>query len=167
MITTGPPNYQQDPAKFAFRYGYVEVRAKIPSGQGLLSAFWLLPDDFTSKPSIDAAIILGNAPDTMNMALYYQDANETSQEVLGTLTGPDLSEDWHIYGLEWTPETLIWSVDGVERWRFEEQASIPATSLYMLFNLAVGGNRPGAPDPALFTIDYSIDYVRVWQRPGN
>ncbi len=166
MITTGPPNYKTDPAKFTFRYGYIEVRAQVPRGEGLLSAFWLLPDDFTSKPSIDGSIVLGNAPDTMHMAVYYLDKAETSQEALETWTGPDLSDDWHVYGLEWTEGALIWYVDGVEHWRFDELENVPATALYMLFNLTVGGDRPGSPATTAFPIDYAIDYVRVWQRAG-
>ncbi len=163
MVTTGPPNYKTDPAKFVFRYGYVETRARIPAGQGLLSAFWMLPDDFTSKPGIDGAIIRGGEPSVMHMGLYYLDENEESQEESATWVGPDFSEDWHVYGMHWTPNSLTWYVDGVEQWRFEDIETVPATTLYLLFNLTVGGGAGSLDSSVDFPSYFELDYVRVWQ----
>ena len=153
------------PPKFAFQYGYVEMRAKVPRGQGLWSAFWLLPADQQSRPEIDVMEILGHAPGTVEMHLHYDDATGKKQRQGNEWTGPDLSTDWHVFAVDWQPERLIWYVDGVERWRVSDKAAIPAEPMYLIANLAVGGDCPGAPDAQTpFPSTLLIDYIRVWQR---
>lgn len=153
------------PAKFAFQYGYVEVRAKAPRGQGLWSALWLLPADHESRPEIDVMEILGHAPDTVEMHLHYNDADGKRQRQGHQWTGPDLSTDWHLFAVDWQPNQIIWYVDGVERWRVDDKEAIPAEPMYILANLAVGGNWPGAPDEQTpFPSAFLLDYIRVWHR---
>jgi beta-glucanase (GH16 family) len=61
---------------------------------------------------------------------------------------------------------MVWTVDGVERWRFTDAARIPAEPMYLVATLAVGGDEPGPPDAATtFPSDFQIDYVRVWTQP--
>lgn len=151
--------------KFAFHYGYAEMRAKVPQGQGLWSAFWLLPVDHQSRPEIDVMEILGHAPGTVEMHLHYNDAAGKKQRQGAEWTGPDLSTDWHVFAVDWQPTQVIWYVDGVERWRVTEKAAIPAEPMYLIANLAVGGDWPGAPDTQTpFPSALLIDYIRVWQR---
>lgn len=66
MISTGPPEYET-PARYAFTYGYVEARLRLPAGQGLWPAFWLLPADQESRPEIDVIETLGHRPDTAEL----------------------------------------------------------------------------------------------------
>lgn len=153
------------PAGLVIRYGYVEIRAKLPAGRGLWPAFWLLPDNNTSKPEIDVLEVLGHSPDTVHMAFHYRLPNGDADRAKYTWKGPDFSADWHIFALDWQPDKLAWYIDGVERWRYTEAAYIPSVPMYLLLNLAVGGDWPGAPDEkTIFPAYYEIDYVRVWSR---
>lgn len=153
------------PPKFAFQYGYVEMRAKVPQGQGLWSAFWLLPADQQSRPEIDVMEILGHAPGTVEMHLHYDNSAGQEQHAGKHWTGADLSTDWHVFAVDWQPAQVIWYVDGVERWRVSDKAAIPAESMYLIANLAVGGDWPGAPTAETpFPSALLIDYIRVWQR---
>ncbi|MBN1426976.1 MAG: glycoside hydrolase family 16 protein [Anaerolineae bacterium] len=164
MITTGPVSYDE-PQKlgFAFQTGYAEIRARSPQGDGLWAAFWLLPTDLTSKPEIDVMEILGNAPDMLEMHIHYLVDPETADSSGKSWQGIDFSADWHTFAIDWRPDRVVWLVDGVERWRFEEQEYIPATNMYLLLNLAVGGDWPGPPgSDTVFPSYFEVDYVRVW-----
>jgi hypothetical protein len=157
LVITGGRKYEKPPG-FIFTYGFVEARVRVPSGKGLWPAFWLLPANYESRPEIDIMEILGDTPNIQRMHYHWigGDAGQNWE-------GPDFSEDWHTFAIDWTPEALIWYVDGVERWRFEESVSDEPS--YLLLNLSVGGNWPGPPDSStVFPNFYDIDYVRVWQR---
>jgi beta-glucanase (GH16 family) len=161
MITSGRNVSDTSvPAKFVFQYGYAEIRAKIPAGQGMWPAFWLLPADHKSKPEIDAMEILGHEPDRVYMYIHHSDSSSSE-----SWKGYDFSADWHTFAVDWQPGVIVWYVDGVERWRYAVADHIPATPMYLLLSLAVGGEWPGAPDASTgFPSYYEIDYVKVWQR---
>ena len=166
MITSGRNASDTSlPAKFAFQFGYVEIRTKIPSGKGLWPAFWMLPDDHSSKPEIDVMEILGHEPNTVHMSLHYLDSDGNRRRSKSSWTGPDFSADWHTFAIDWQPSAITWYVDGIERWHYTDTAHIPERPMYLLANLAVGGDWPGAPDSSTpFPSYYEIDYVRVWTR---
>jgi beta-glucanase (GH16 family) len=148
------------PARFAFQHGYVEMRAKIPRGRGLWPAFWLLPADHNSTPEIDVMEIHGHESNMVRMYLHHFEDSVGSD-----WNGPDFSADWHTFALDWQPEAIVWYVDGVEHWRYTVAGDIPATPMYLLVNLAVGGESPGGPDAStILPSYYEIDYVRAWQR---
>jgi beta-glucanase (GH16 family) len=147
------------PIGFSFQYGYIEIRAKVPKGRGLWSAFWLSPAIHNPKPEIDVLEILGHEPEVVHMSFHYSD--QRSKE---TWSGPDYSADWHVFAVDWRPEEIVWYIDGVERWRYVESEHIPATPMYLLVNLAVGGWAGAPDDSTIFPSYYEIDYVRVWHR---
>jgi beta-glucanase (GH16 family) len=165
MVTTGPSRDDRHrPARFAFQYGYVEMRARVPAGQGLWSALWLLPSDQESKPEIDIMEVLGHEPETVQVHLHTSDGDGRRVSRGQALPVADLSTGWHTYALNWRPDALVWFVDGQERWRVTDPAEIPTEPMYLLANLAVGGDWPGSPDETTsFPNWYEIDYVRVWQ----
>lgn len=165
MVTTGRNTSDTDvDPKFIFRYGYVEVRAKVPSGQGLWPAIWLLPDDQTSKPEIDIMEILGHEPNIVNLTMHYQDSDDEDQRFKTEWTGPDFSQDWHVYSINWEPNQVTWYVDGVERFQVTDTQDILVKDMYLLINLAVGGDWAGPPDENTVLPNYfKIDYVRIWQ----
>jgi beta-glucanase (GH16 family) len=147
---------------FSQRYGSFEMRAKLPLGQGLWPAFWLLPKPVgTWPPELDVMEQFGSEPQTVLMAQHYRDAAGRERERSRTWTGPDFAADFHTFGLSWGPESIVWYVDGVERFRSEHD--IPTEEMYVLVNLAVGGEAPGAPDATTrFPSRMEVDYVRVW-----
>lgn len=166
MVTTGRKTSDQSlPPRLAYQYGFVEIRVRVPTGQGLWPAFWLLPQTHISRPEIDVMEILGHASDIAHMNFHFVDADGNRQSAGSSWTGPDFSEDWHIFALGWRPDALIWYVDKKEVWRYEDASNIPSEPMYLLMNLAVGGDWPGAPDEStLFPSHYDIDYVRVWKK---
>ena len=162
MVSTGPASYQGT-AGFAFTYGYVEMRARVPSGNGLWPSFWMLPIDFESKPEIDIMQVLGYDPTRLRVHVHTVDATGAVESQGFGSIGLDLAEDWHVYGLWWTDDEIVWYLDGAEVWRFGG-ADVPSEPMYLVANLAVGGDYAGPPDPAtVFPAIYQIDFIRIWQ----
>jgi beta-glucanase (GH16 family) len=159
MIMTGGRQGSIDPG-FTFTYGYVEALIRVPAGKGLWPAFWMLPQSYDSRPEIDIMEILGHAPNVYNMNYHYIGGDSGSE-----WSGPDFSAGWHVIGLDWEPDALVWYVDGVERYRITNKANISNEPEYLLLNLAVGGDWPGSPDSNTpFPSTFDVDYVRVWQK---
>jgi beta-glucanase (GH16 family) len=166
MVSTGRSvdDLAQQP-RFGFRYGRVEVRMRMPEGKGLWPALWLLPLTHESRPEIDVMEVLGDTPATLRAHFRYLDDDGERVTRGHTWTGADSSAGWHRYGLRWTPEELVWLVDGKEQWRFSEEEFVPDEPMYLLINLAVGGEWSGDPAPSTeFPAVLEVDYVRVWQR---
>ena len=145
-------------------YGYFEARLKVPAGQGMWPAFWLLgTTGSTGVNEIDIHEILGNQPSTVYMTVHWgTDYNAGHQSDGSSWVGRDFSADFHTFGLEWNPDSIIWTIDGVERKR-HTGAGVPQVAMYVILNLAIGGTWPGAPDATTpFPGLYQIDYVRAY-----
>ncbi|HEY3993382.1 MAG TPA: glycoside hydrolase family 16 protein [Ktedonobacteraceae bacterium] len=165
MITTGPTSGSSNNTRFSFKYGYMEMRAKVPSGQGLWPAFWTLPTNLSWPPEIDVFEILGNAPNVINMHYHYPDGTDGGGDTGTSWTGPDFSAGWHTYAVDWEPNAITWYVDGIKRRTYTDASEITSKQMYLLANLAVGGDWPGDPDASThFPALYQIDYIRVWQK---
>jgi beta-glucanase (GH16 family) len=151
--------------RHAFRYGFFEMRARVPTGRGLLPAFWLLPASEASEPEIDVMEILGHAPRVVRMHYHWRDGDDDERSIGATWTGEDLSAGWHTFAVHWTPRRVRWFVDGVPRWSVTaDRAELPRQPMYMLATLAVGGDYPGPPsDDTGFPATFEIDYIRVWR----
>jgi hypothetical protein len=164
MISTGGRKYLRPPG-FTFTYGYVEARVRVPAGQGLLPALWLLPASYRSRPEIDVVEILGQEPNVDRMHLHYIAPDGTERDPGAAWRGPDFSAGWHTFGVDWRPDAVVWYVDGVERWRLDDPDAVPAEPMYVVATLAVGGDWPGTPGASTeFPASFDLDYVRVWQR---
>ena len=146
---------------FAFQYGYAEIRAKIPKGQGLWPAFWMLPTDRTWPPEIDVLEALGHETSQYYATLHSRQFGSKSK-IMNAFPTPDLSEGFHTYGVKWTSEEIVWYFDG------RRMVSVPTPSdmhkpMYLLANLAIGGGWAGPPDATTrFPADYQIDRIRVY-----
>lgn len=153
--------------KFSFLYGKVEMKAKLPKGQGMFPAFWMMPNQKnTWLPEIDIMEMLGHKPNEVWMVVHWLDANNKLVSNSGNFIGNDYSKDFHTFGLEWTPTTLTWFIDGVESYRTD--AFVPDMEMYLYLNTAVGGNWPGSPDKTTkFPQYFEVDYVRVYQGIGG
>jgi len=171
MITTGKDKWDTTtPAKFTYQYGYMEMRAKVPHGQGLWSAFWTLPwvksDPGLWPPEIDVVEILGHNTAEAYMTYHWRGHAAEPESNGEKWTGPDLSQDFHTYGALWEPSAIRWFIDGREvRAAFTDDSNIASFPQYLLANLAVGGSWPGAPEATTpFPSDLEIDHIRVWQK---
>ena len=149
-----------DRARFAFTYGRVEVRFRIPRGTGTWPAIWMLPVTNEERPEIDLLEVRGDAPDLPAMTLHPEAGKRRRREVRTA----DLSTGWHTVTLDWAPGRLVWSIDDVERFRVIG-AAVPSEPMHLVANLAIGGDAgpPTASTP--FPATFLIDRVRVWAQP--
>lgn len=153
--------------KFSQKYGYFEMRAKMPKGKGMWPAFWLLPDTGKWPPEIDIVEFLGHYTTTSYLTLHYINSSGKADGIGSYYAGsPDLTLDYHTYAVDWRPTSITWYVDGVQR--FQVTKNIPAEKMYIIANLAVGGNWPGSPDSTTkWPGDFMIEYIRAYPYTGQ
>ena len=165
MVTTGRTGTLRGAGpRFAFTYGRAVARMRMPAGQGLWSAFWLLPASQRSRPELDVVEVLGHAPQRMHAHYHYLQGGRP-RDPGHEWAGQDVSAGWHDYAVDWSPSRIVWTVDGREVWRFTDRAVISHEPMYLLLNLAVGGDWPGNPSSSTpFPSSVDVDYVRVWQK---
>jgi len=176
--------------KFAPIYGRFEIRAKLPGGQGLWPAHWLYPqnrdwrmerlmEDAVEKglerlipeerpwyTEIDIMEFLGHERNVVYGTLHYCAYDGKRRSSSGTWRSDcDYTKDFHIYTLEWEPDSIRWYID--DQLIHSSVAGIPHTPHYLILNTAIGGSWPGNPDSTtVFPQYHDIDYVRVYQRDG-
>ncbi len=151
---------------FKFTYGYVEARAQVPYGKGYWAAFWLLNAYYVDdKPEIDIMEHIGDDQDVVYHTYHYYDADDTLRSTKSEPTpGIDFTSDFHTYGVEWSPGTIVFYVDGVEQHRISDP-KVSQQDMYIIANTAIGGWWPGSPDAStVFPGEYKIDYIRAYQK---
>ena len=165
--------------RFAFRYGRIEARIRLPGGQGLWPAFWLLPQEDTygawaASGEIDimeAVNLGGTGGNTVFGTLHY--GGESPDNVFSGneyVVPGSATDEFHLYALEWDPTEIRWYVDDVlyamQNFWHTASADYPAPfdqPFHILLNVAVGGRFPGAPSPGtVFPVTMEVDYVRVY-----
>ncbi|MFN7020335.1 MAG: family 16 glycosylhydrolase [Phycisphaerales bacterium] len=148
--------------KFEQQYGRFEARMKVPAGQGLWPAFWLLPATDAWPPEIDIMETVGGQPNRVYLTHHWGTVDNVMSHGT-TFDGPDFTANYHRYAVEWGPNRVDWLVDGVQR--FSVNANFPREPMYIILNMAVGGNLPGNPNPTTpFPSSTLVDWVRVYQR---
>jgi beta-glucanase (GH16 family) len=150
--------------KQAMTYGYMEMRAKIPAGQGLWSAFWTLPQSKRWPPEISITEVLGKDPNTSHSTLHFYDASKPKNQGYRAIpySTVNLSTDFHTFAVRWEAGKVTWYFDGNEI--RTETTDVPTEPMYLLANLAVGAEWPGYPDATTpFPSMMEIDYIRVYQ----
>ena len=168
-----------------FTYGKVTVGAKVPIGQGLWPAAWMMPTDegkygqWPKCGEIDIMEVLGNDVTTAYCTVHYGEPH-CDQQATHKLENGNYGDGFHEYSVEWEPGEMRWYIDGekvltANDWftavEGEDEKPYPAPfnqPFYMQLNLAVGGDWPGNPDSTtdFNSAEYQIDYVRVYQKPS-
>lgn len=172
-------------------YGKIVVRAKMPKQQGMWPAIWMMPTDeahyggWPASGEIDIMELLGGTKGSGNPSQTYSTIHYDSvqpdgshghdQGIYALPDGATFADDYHDFQLEWLPGVLRFYVDGdlvqeVERWQTKapgqpEYYTYPAPfdrDFYLILNLAVGGDWPGAPDPDFASETMKVDFVRVY-----
>lgn len=161
--------------KFSRNKGRFEARLKLPKGQGMWPAFWMLGDNvFTdgwpNSGELDVMENVGKEPGTIWGSIHgpgYSGANSVNASY--TLpNGKALGDAFHTFTVDWGPESITWYIDGIP-YSHKTKASVPGPwvfdhNFFLLLNLAVGGNWPGAPDPGTaLPQSLLVDYVRVYE----
>ncbi|RMH01644.1 MAG: glycoside hydrolase family 16 protein [Chloroflexi bacterium] len=156
-------------------YGRFEARIQIPRGQGIWPAFWMLGTEGGNWPNIGEIDIMeniGQEPHTIYTTVHgpgYSGGNGVGQPY--TLpNGEPFADDFHVYAVEWEPESITWYVDDNPVFAITPE-NVPGKwvfdhPFFLILNVAVGGNWPGPPSQTtVFPQQMRVDYVRVYQRP--
>ncbi len=161
--------------KFDQRYGRFEARIKLPSGKGIWPAFWLLGNDIDSVgwPRCGEIDIMENIGDPARIygTLHgpgYSGAHGL-QGSAGLPRGQAADSDFHLYAVDWSPDAIRFSLDGIVYVTHTKKDLPQGTAwaydhpFFVLLNLAVGGSWPGNPDATTrFPQRMLVDYVRVY-----
>jgi beta-glucanase (GH16 family) len=163
---------------FAFTYGKIEGRMKLPYGQGIWPAFWMLGD--TSKArgwpavgEIDVMENIGKEPATVRGTVHgpgYSGGKGIGKGY-SLPSGARFADDFHVYAAVWNTDSIEFFVDGTSHFKLLS-TGIPEGAtwafdhpFYIILNLAVGGDWPGKPDDTTqFPQQLTVDYVRVYQK---
>ena len=171
-------------------YGIFEVRAKLPTTQGLWPAIWMLPTENTYggwpySGEIDIMEVLGKDDRFLYGTLHYFDREMSGHDSVGnthrlTMSEPGFSQNFYVFTVVWTPNIMNWYVNdkfyhSVRRGSLTGEDRNGNTLLgfgpfdhpfHMILNTAVGGGFPGNPDETTILPQHMyIDYVRVFQKP--
>ncbi|MET0144770.1 MAG: glycoside hydrolase family 16 protein [Ilumatobacteraceae bacterium] len=173
---------QVQQATAPFLYGTVDVRAKAPGGIGAWPAIWMLGFEWQeSQPQtanfegsdwpnagwseIDIAEFWQGTRDEVNTTVHFNEPGGLHLQPLPF----DATTRFMVYRLEWTPESLVWSVDAEDGEGFRELYSVdgsddvPDVPMYVVIHTAIGGTGGGEPDPDSFPQTFEIDQVRITQ----
>jgi beta-glucanase (GH16 family) len=164
--------------KFTAKYGRVEARLKIPFGQGLWPAFWMLGDniDAVGWPNcgeMDIMENIGREPSIIHGTLHgpgYSGGNGLTSSYSLT-NNQKFADDFHVFAIEWEPGVVRFYCDDI-LYKTKTTADLPPGTtwvfdhpFFLILNVAVGGTWPGSPDAiTVFPQTMSVDYVRVYQR---
>lgn len=159
--------------KVEFTYGRVEARLKIPYGQGIWPAFWMLGSNigtvgWPNSGEIDIMENIGKEPHTVHGALHGPGHSGAHPLIRAYDIDERFSDDFHTFAVEWEPTAIRWYVDGnlystftpddvAGEWAFDHD-------FFIILNVAVGGHWPGFPDDtSTFPQTMLVDYVRLYQ----
>jgi beta-glucanase (GH16 family) len=158
--------------KRELKFGRIDVRAKLPKGQGLWPAIWMLGEniDIVGWPTcgeIDIMELRGGSPATVDGTVHYNSDGYKYNSSSTTLSSGDFSEKFHVFSIVWDLNTITWYVDNKEFKRFNNSniASWPFNKpFFFIMNVAVGGNYGGPPNgTTVFPQQMTVDYIRVFQ----
>ena len=159
--------------KKEFKYGRMEVRAKLPLGKGLWPAFWMLGANISEVGwplcgEIDILEYVGREPHTIFTSLHTQDSHgntiNSKKEII-----EGIEKGFHLYAIDWSKEKIDFYIDdslfytfspnekNTEIWPFNQP-------FFFIINLAIGGNFGGLEiDDSIFPQEFVIDYIKVYQ----
>ncbi len=164
---------------FTQTYGRIEARIKIPEGQGMWPAFWMLGQDIPTAGwpkcgEIDIMENIGKEPATIHGSLHGPSTTANTSDLTAIFSLPtheNFANDFHLYAVEWEPDTVRFYVDSNLYATFHS-SDWPAGGkwvfdhpFFIILNLAVGGDWPGSPDASTkFPQSMLVDYVRVYTK---
>ncbi|GAB3026726.1 glycoside hydrolase family 16 protein [Niabella terrae] len=174
-----PAGYQsvgiETTGKFSFQYGRLEVRARFNRGKGSWPAIWMMPEfpvafgDWPASGEIDVMEHVNNE-DQVHQTIHnaaVTDLNSGSSTATSQM--PYRTEDFNDYAIEWTPEAIIFFVNGISRYSYKKAAGADSRQwpfdqpFYIILNQSGGAGWPGAITDADLPFWMEVDYVRVYQ----
>lgn len=162
-------------SKADWKYGRIEVRAKIPTGRGMWPAIWMMPRDrrggWPACGEIDIMENVGFQPDIIHATVHTRSYNH----VQGTQKGKTIKtekpyEKFCVYAIEWNEQQIDFYLDDKKYFTFKNERTGPSEwpfdkAFHLKLNIAVGGSWGGQQgiDDSIFPQQFVIDYVRVYQ----
>ena len=163
-----------------FTYGRMEARIKLPVGQGIWPAFWMMPTDdkygtWPKSGEIDIMEWIGKEPKNVYGTIHFGKdwPNNRSTGATYEAIKENFNTEFHVFSVEWEPNEIRWYIDDYlfstkktsdvvpERWPFDQR-------FHFILNVAVGGTWPGSPDGStVFPQTMEVDYVRVYDTRSN
>ena len=163
---------------FAIGHGRIEARLKLPQGQGIWPAFWMMGEHIDTTPwpdcgEIDIMEMIGHQPGTLYGTVHGPGYSGQHGPTRSTILPGDATfgETYHVFAVNWQPGRIDWFLDD-KKFHTVTPADLPAgekwvfddIKCFLLLNLAVGGAWPGYPDETTqFPQEYRIDYIRVYR----
>lgn len=159
--------------KKEFQYGRIEARAKLPVGQGIWPAFWMLGSNISTVGwpkcgEIDILEYIGKEPDMVFTSLHTQDSHGNTINTKKT-TFKDIEEGFHVFAIDWTKDKIEFFVDDKSVYSFSPEAKNENTwpfnqPFYIIVNVAIGGNFGGPEiNESIFPQQFELDYIKVYQ----
>ncbi|MGC4021776.1 MAG: glycoside hydrolase family 16 protein [Cyclobacteriaceae bacterium] len=164
--------------KKTFKYGRIDIRAKLPVAKGMWPALWMLGTNIGSVGwpacgEIDMMELVGQSPNTVYGTMHWGTGANPLQNNGNhqyTLSSGDFSKQFHVFSTIWKQDTIQMYVDDNLYLNFTNQSNVAPANYpfnadeFFIFNVAVGGNWPGPPDDTTtFPQRMYVDYVRVFQ----
>jgi beta-glucanase (GH16 family) len=159
--------------KKEFQYGYIEARAKLPIGQGIWPAFWMLGSNISQVGwpqcgEIDILEYVGKESNTIFTSLHTQDSHgNTINTKKSTING--IEAGFHVYAIDWTKDKIDFYVDKVLLYSFNPKNKTKDVwpydqPFYFIINIAIGGNFGGPEvNDTIFPQEFTVDYIKVYQ----
>ena len=157
-----------------FKFGRIDIRARVPETQGIWPALWMMPQDnkyggWPSSGEIDIMELLGHEPAKLYSTVHYGPGPGSTNISKSIISPAALSNEFHVYSLVWEQDKMQFMLDNVvlstvnkadlggNNYPFNE-------TFFFIFNVAVGGNWPGSPNATTYFPQWlAVDYVRVFQ----
>jgi beta-glucanase (GH16 family) len=167
-------------SKKSWKYGYFEIRAKVPPGRGTWPAVWLLNQHIRDSGTknigwprcgeIDIMENVGVDPNQFHFSLHSEDFNFMKKNQRTKIAVSDSPHEFHTFGLEWRPEKIVFYMDGAPEYEVDKTSDSFANwpfrdPFYMILNLAIGGDWGGykGVDPSIFPARYEISSIRIYK----
>jgi len=159
--------------KFAFTYGRIDVSAKLPGGKGIWPAIWMLGDDIETVGwpacgEVDIMEHIGKEPDRIHGSIHTPSSfgNTLNTAIINV---PDCEAAFHVYSVEWDKQEIRYYIDNSFYYSYHPDVYNDDTwpfnkKLFIILNVAVGGNFGGAVDANIFPQSMEVGFVRVFQK---
>lgn len=161
--------------KIELKFGRIDVRAKLPKGQGIWPAIWMLGENIDVAGSgwpicgeIDIMEVVGHRPAELVGTVHYNSDGYKYSSSSTTLSSGDFSDKFHVFSIVWDKNKITWYLDNKSFKEFSNTANFSGypfnKPFFFIMNVAVGGNWPGSPDATtVFPKEMFVDYIRVFQ----
>ena len=158
-----------------WKYGRIEVRARIPKGIGTWPAIWMLastnPLNWPDDGEIDIMEHVGFDQGVIHGSAHSKKYNHViGTQKTATIRVPDCSDSFHVYALDWTADSILISIDSKIYFSFTNEHTGSAAwpfdkPFHLLLNIAIGGDWGGKKgiDESIFPVRMELDYIRVYK----